>query len=995
MRDLVRHAFKLESIGAPLEARAMGMLAAWQATRLDDERSDWTLAEAEFAWNSLSLEQHPARAGRPLPPWISQLRALDAGVTWPLRFEALGLPGDGPPALNATFDDDASHAMVLEAMTPMLRSSLSFAKAVAIADHPDSWARATIQMTAVPQKRPALPADGARWRARLRKLTDFCKPLHTNLVCDETIEITATGVDVKESASGSRRYTYFLFESHAQAGRPRVYEDAGWIELSGDENGSQVQIKKRVRLSRPTDAALRRLLAAGFLAELWLWAAGFYEVAGGADPRPAPPRLPPTVTKLVVQMPGKPAAPATGTHGKMTARTPPPRVRIAILGAGPAGLACAWLLSNPTIDGKPAWKASANGAPPILDLTVVEQHALPGGKAASVRRADSHGGRRIEEHGLHVLMGFYTNVLALVKQLGTESLLVDTPTLRVPAGAAPGDVASALEIAIQPWEQRVAPAPAPPPGADLQRAKVLERSFVAMLDRSTESARRPLLRGTLFLGRQVQHLLESHDNAPPAIESPFHADVLRGLVKSMQWNAGGGRVWDSGETPTAASLEQMGAMARMLRQLARAAMSDPDGPGDRLAAEALELGTTILSGLQEHDLLPTCAIAEPGRLGTDVGLADWALSLQAEFDGVTIREWLEQHGIARGFVSRSRLLAALTAGLFTTPDGIAAGTFIHGAARLALDFQGAPFKRMRGGTGEVLIAPMYEALNAKGVTFLFRTKVDELIQVAGSDPPRIESVSMTTPVRKASDTLFVAAPSAHWARAGWTAPAQGEMQAPTTKARLEADSYVLALPPFGGPLPGLPEKLAESLRKIGHRATVALQQWTDGDPRYPSRIVAPLPDPMRCAAAMEHLTGDEGANVCFPPVYYCGDLDDETARAFAAQGWKAWLAANGPSMQGGARVGEPFVSANIEGSARYVAADPDTQACRRGVEDSEASNLWLAGDWTKGALSCGSIEHAVTSGLEAAASILRSLDCTVDYPIVGSALPTETPKEGA
>ncbi len=35
------------------------------------------------------------------------------------------------------------------------------------------------------------------------------------------------------------------------------------------------------------------------------------------------------------------------------------------------------------------------------------------------------------------------------------------------------------------------------------------------------------------------------------------------------------------------------------------------------------------------------------------------------------------------------------------------------------------------------------------------------------------------------------------------------------------------------------------------------------------------------------------------------------------------------------------------------------------------------------------------SGLEAAASILQSLDCKVNYPIVGSVLPYLGPQEGA
>ena len=65
-------------------------------------------------------------------------------------------------------------------------------------------------------------------------------------------------------------------------------------------------------------------------------------------------------------------------------------------------------------------------------------------------------------------------------------------------------------------------------------------------------------------------------------------------------------------------------------------------------------------------------------------------------------------------------------------------------------------------------------------------------------------------------------------------------------------------------------------------------------------------------------------------------------------------------------------------------ANPSTQQARRYVYDTGLSNLWLAGDWTRSALSCGSIEAAVTSGLEAANHILETLGCVVDgFRIIG------------
>lgn len=1035
MKDLVRHAFKLERMKAPVDAQAMGMLAAWHATRSHAVETGLPLAEADFARKVMLLRKHRL-AGDSVPRApLTELLDFDRDLPASMRFGALGpgMPGPAAQALDeepeAAFDSDASTALSFEGVTPVLKSPLPFADALEIADFPARWASATVQMwPPVPDPVQLLPHDGARWRARLRKRTDFGKPLATKLVCDETIEITAYG---HGETSGSRRYTYFLYASHDKPGYPRVFEDSGWIELSGDESGTQIRIKKRVRVSRPTDEALSQFLAAGFMAELWLWAAGFNQVAGVPEKRPKAKPLhatpkhvlfhPLPVPNPVPKMGGKPPT----SHAMPPSAPPGHRVRVAILGGGPAGLACAWLLSNPKMaNGKSAWNQGGKAANLDFQLTIVERQNLPGGKAASAREVEGSKKRLIHEHGLHVLMGFYANVLGIVKLLGTESLLVDTPTLRVPAGAAPGDVASAWEIAIHPWSGAPVPAGAPAPAVAAaaaaptakpkasastrsprtpeSKAVAEEMVFEQDLDKATKPSHKPLLRSLLFLNRQVRQLSTKRGAKPAAIASPYHVMVMKSLAKSLSFaptSTESALAWSNGdeqELGSADSFEQIGALARLLRQFSRAALAQGTGVGDHLAAEALELGTTMLIGLQDHGLLPIWAFADPAKLSTDSSLGDWALSLQQAFDSVSISQWLEGNGIAKGFVQRSRLLAALTAGVFSTPDSMAAGTFIHGVARLVLDFQGAPFKRMRGGTGEVLIAPMYAALKkTKKVEFRFGTSVAALRLAHTEDTSQVVAAKVRASETDQPGMRFVKGNATEKTRPGWEVQKR-KKRSTVVESLIEADAFVLALPPFQAAseaqakplIDGLPASLQETLARIGSRATVSLQHWTTGSPLYPARIVAPFPGPMRCAAAMEHLAGDEGTEVLSPPVYYCGDMDDEAARAFAKkEDCGAWLSENAPSMQQGQQARDPFVSPNVDGSARYVRMDPATQAARPGIGDSGARNLWLAGDWTKGALSCGSIEHAVTSGLEVAADILRSLGCTVNYPIVG-ALPS-------
>lgn len=78
-----------------------------------------------------------------------------------------------------------------------------------------------------------------------------------------------------------------------------------------------------------------------------------------------------------------------------------PREKIAILGGAIGSLAAAWHLSN-----QPAWQER-------YQITVYQQGWRLGGKGASGRNAQC--AQRIEEHGLHIRFGFYSNAFALIR----------------------------------------------------------------------------------------------------------------------------------------------------------------------------------------------------------------------------------------------------------------------------------------------------------------------------------------------------------------------------------------------------------------------------------------------------------------------------------------------------------------------------------------------------------------------------------------------------
>jgi hypothetical protein len=176
------------------------------------------------------------------------------------------------------------------------------------------------------------------------------------------------------------------------------------------------------------------------------------------------------------------------------------------------------------------------------------------------------------------------------------------------------------------------------------------------------------------------------------------------------------------------------------------------------------------------------------------------------------------------------------------------------------------------------------------------------------------------------------------------------------------------------------------LSGIQHVATLGLQHWSDVPPRFPGTIQAGLQPPFRCAAAMDHLKGQEGSAYPEAPVYWCGEVSDEEAGRWNDQKAAQWLKDHAAEFSGIEEQQPHFLSVNHKGSARYTLADVATQRMRPTVDDESApDNLWLAGDWTQSPMACGSIEAAVTSGLMAARSILQALDCDVHFPISGVA----------
>jgi uncharacterized protein with NAD-binding domain and iron-sulfur cluster len=347
--------------------------------------------------------------------------------------------------------------------------------------------------------------------------------------------------------------------------------------------------------------------------------------------------------------------------------------KIAILGGGAGALAAAFYLSA-----QPGWRDR-------YEITVYQQGWRLGGKGASGRNAQL--GQRIEEHGLHIWFGFYANAFAMMREVYKE--------LNRPAGAP-----------LSTWDSAFRP-----------------QDYIALAEPA----------GT---GWQAWNLVLPHRPGEPGTGSdPVTPWAL--ALEAIRWL----RQWHSGVRMLAATGPQDGAFDTLLAlanalprdardhtahdraTLARAidrvdsqlrahASLSADGGEIKHLLVALNLGATVLKGM----------------------LADGVFT--KGFDAINdedLRAWLARHGGDPTLCVNSTPVRAMYDLLFAYEDGdvarpsLEAGTALRWALRMGFAYRGSVMYRMQAGMGDVVFAPLYEVLSARGVRFAFFHRVEELL----------------------------------------------------------------------------------------------------------------------------------------------------------------------------------------------------------------------------------------------------------------------------
>lgn len=390
-------------------------------------------------------------------------------------------------------------------------------------------------------------------------------------------------------------------------------------------------------------------------------------------------------------------------------------IEVAIIGGGCASMAAAFELTKPEHGGK-------------YHVTVYQLGWRFGGKGASGRGPAD----RIEEHGLHLWMGFYENGFRLMRECYRE-------LGRDPAKCRMAD-----------WTDAFKP-----------------HNFNAVADRSPRgvwlpwTAHFPMLSGLPGDpdGRRQRWTVSDYLTRT-ALLARYFLDGIR--VKAGGHADSGPAAPDLGGA--ASPLAVVEGIDRFLRygQLATfTALNE--------ALRFLEVALGVLPQLPENLLLrftDTIAAAVRDRIDALVTRDDeirrlwelWDLTLAVirgavryrlmtdprGFDAVNdydCREWLLMNGASQRSVN-SAFIRGLYDLAFAYEDGdvtrprIAAGDALRGTLRAFFTYKGAFFWKMQSGMGDVVFAPLYEVLKRRGASIRFFHRLENVRIGGGSGGER-------------------------------------------------------------------------------------------------------------------------------------------------------------------------------------------------------------------------------------------------------------------
>jgi uncharacterized protein with NAD-binding domain and iron-sulfur cluster len=402
------------------------------------------------------------------------------------------------------------------------------------------------------------------------------------------------------------------------------------------------------------------------------------------------------------------------------------RIRIAVVGGGCAAMAAAFELSRPHHQGR-------------YEVTVYQQGWRLGGKGASGRGPSG----RIEEHGLHLWMGWYENAFRLMRQC-YEELARDPELCRIATwrdafkrdsftGAMEQDRHGVWRC----WRAALPEAPGEPGDPYLEpprwsvsdymvRAAALLQTLLTTLTTGLDRNESTTLGFTNPLTSDAARL-----DGIGAVIRLGQLGTLAGLLEGVELLGTllGGMSPESGQL----IIPFLDAVSSSIRAQLDAIVAGDDQ--SRRLWTIMDLTLATMRGILRHNLM-----THPR--GFEV------------IDDYDCREWLLLNGASRQSVDSGYLRALYDLG-FAYEDGdphrprLAAGQALRSMLRAFFTYRGAFFWKMQSGMGDVVFAPLYEVLRRRGVRFEFFHRLENVRLSAGNDP-YVDALEFDVQARTAS-----------------------------------------------------------------------------------------------------------------------------------------------------------------------------------------------------------------------------------------------------
>jgi uncharacterized protein with NAD-binding domain and iron-sulfur cluster len=679
--------------------------------------------------------------------------------------------------------------------------------------------------------------------------------------------------------------------------------------------------------------------------------------------------------------------------------------RIAVLGGGIGSLSAVLDLTS-----EPDW-------PKKYDITIYQMGWRLGGKGASSRNPAV--GQRIEEHGLHIWLGFYENAFELIRQCYSELPQGSGAFSSWQEAFKPHSLIVLEEKTTEGWLHWPANVPAndslPGDGAPIPTlSDYVLMAFEMLEDELQQLHQHTPVRGEVVVSSWSSAIMADELSKTEQNTLPLSTRILKAAHRHARKTRLGGE--PSGRKEVSALLDDF--------QRTVNSTADP-----RLLSDAnvrrpyifINIFSAIVRGIVADGVIAN---------GFDA------------LDDFELRDWLSRHGASPIAVNSAGMRAAY--GLaFSFEDGdplkpnLAAGVGLRCMLRMLLTYKGALLWKMQAGMGETVFTPIYKVLKNRGVKFQFFHKVDGL--TLSPDQSTVSTIRMTKQVtirageyqpfcrvkqwdcwlREPDYSQLIEGDAlrnsganleSNWST--WSGVGSVELKAGTDFDKIILGIPIAALKTICQPLAEARTEWKTMFENVKTTQTQGFQVWMNKDLagcgwNLGSPIVGSYVEPLDTWADMSHLLEAEDWPTESAPLqlaYFCGVMKDaavvppssdtyfpeaeygrtlEQATDFLGQyagylwpnlvlegefDWNVCFGNN--SATGAAKFKSQYWRPNIDPSERYTLAVAGSTKYRLSADHSGFINLILTGDWIRnGFNSPGCIESTVISGRQAARAI--------------------------